>query len=246
MRVLVIFGSESDSEVYNKIIKILKDYKIDFELKIASAHRNPGQINNIMQKDYQVIIAGAGLAAALPGVIASKTIRPVIGVPCEGNYQGLDALLSIVQMPGGIPVMSVGVAQAEIAALNAINMLKEHNAVSIIGNKNEKAVKEAVDIFSRMNVPYKYSSEASETSINIEFVYFDEPIEKKDQLVIYCPLLLRHDDKAEAALNLIKHSNHGLWVGLNKGVNAAIAAVEILNIKNKYEQSLIKYREELK
>lgn len=245
MTVLVIFGSKSDSEVYNKIIKILKQYKIDFELKIVSAHRSPGEIDSIMQKDYSVIIAGAGLAAALPGVIASKTIRPVIGVPCEGAYQGLDALLSIVQMPRGIPVMSVGVNQGEIAALNTINILKEHNAISIIGNKNEKAVKDSVDIFSRMNIPYKYAAQASETSVNIEFVYFDEPIEKKEQLVIYCPLLLRDDDKAEASLNLLKHSNHGLWVGLNNGVNAAIAAVEILNIKNKYEQSLLKYREEL-
>ena len=246
MVVLVIFGSESDSEIYNKIIKILEDNKIDFELKIASAHRNPGRINNIMQKDYKVIIAGAGLAAALPGVIASKTTRPVIGVPCEGSYQGLDALLSIVQMPTGIPVMSVGVAQAETAALNAINILKEHNAVSIVGNKNEKPVKDAVDIFTKMNVPYKYVTQASQTSINLQFVYFDEPVEKKEQLVIYCPLLLRDDDKAEASLNLLKHSNHGLWVGLNNGVNAAIAAVEILNMKNQYEQSLIKYREEFK
>jgi len=243
--VLVIFGSKSDTEVYNKIIKILKHYKIDFELKISSAHRNPKEVENIIQKDYSVIIAGAGLSAALPGVIASKTIRPVIGVPCKGDYQGLDALLSIVQMPKGVPVMSVGVNQSEVAALNAIKMLKEHDAVSLIGNKNEKAVKDAVDIFSRMNIPYKYATEASETSINLEFVYFDEPIERKDQLVIYCPLLLRNDDKAEAALNLLEHSNHGLWVGLNNGVNAAVAAVEILNIKNKYEQSLIQYKEEL-
>jgi 5-(carboxyamino)imidazole ribonucleotide mutase len=245
-KVLVIFGSKSDSEVYNKIIKILKDYKIDFEFKVASAHRNPDEIDRIMQEDYAVIIAGAGLSAALPGVIASKTIRPVVGVPCEGHYQGLDALLSIIQMPRGIPVMSVGVNQSEMAALNAIKMLKEHNAVSIIGNKNEKAVKDAVNVFTSMDIPYKYASEASETSINIEFVYFDEPVEKKEQLVIYCPLLLRDDDKAEAALNLLKHSNHGLWTGLNNGVNAAVAAVEIMNIKNKYEQSLLSYREELK
>jgi 5-(carboxyamino)imidazole ribonucleotide mutase len=244
-KILVIFGSKSDSEVYNKIVKILKDYRIDFDFKIASAHKNPAEVESIIQKNYSLIIAGAGLSAALPGFIASKTIRPIIGVPCEGNYQGLDALLSIVQMPRGIPVMGVGVNQAEIAALNAIKMLKEYDVVSIIGNKNEKAVRDTVDVFSRMNIPYKYATEPSETSVNLEFVYFDEPIEKKDQLVIYCPLLLRHDDKAEAALNLLKHSNHGLWVGLNNGVNAAVAAVEILNIENKYEQSLINYREEL-
>lgn len=245
-KILVIFGSKSDSEIYNKITKILKDYRIDFELKVASAHRNPEEIDNIMQKDYSIIIAGAGLSAALPGVIASKTVRPVIGVPCEGSYRGLDALLSIIQMPRGIPVMSVGVNQGEIAALNAINMLKHYDVVSIIGNKNEKAVKDAVDIFSRMNIPHKYASEPSETSVNIKFVYFDEPIEKKEQLVVYCPLLMRNDNKAEAALNLLEHSNHGLWVGLNNGVNAAIAAVEIANIKNRYEQNLIRYREELK
>lgn len=244
-KLLVIFGSKSDSEVYNNIIRTLKHYKIDFDLEIASAHKNPAKVESIIQKDYSAIIAGAGLSAALPGVIASKTIRPVIGVPCEGNYQGLDALLSIAQMPRGIPVMAVGVNQSEAAALNAINMLKDYDAVSVIGNKNERAVTDAVDILSRMNVPYKYAAEPSETSINLEFVYFDEPVEKKEQLVIYCPLLLRDDDKAEASLNLLKHSNHGLWVGLNNGTNAAVAAVEILNINNKYEQSLSQYREEL-
>ena len=245
-KILVIFGSKSDSETYNKVTKTLKDHKVDFELKVASAHKNPEEVERIIQEDYSVVIAGAGLSAALPGVIASKTIRPVIGVPCEGNYQGLDALLSIAQMPRGIPVMAVGVNQAETAALNAINMLREHDVISIIGNKNETPVKDAVDVFSKMNIQYKYASEASQTSLNIEFVYFDEPVEKKEQLVIYCPLLLREDDKAEAALNLLKHSNHGLWVGLNNGVNAAVAAVEIMNITNKYEQNLLEYRKELR
>jgi 5-(carboxyamino)imidazole ribonucleotide mutase len=245
-KVLVIFGSKSDSEVYNKIAKILKSYKIDFELKVASAHRNPDEVERIVQDDYAVIIAGAGLSAALPGVIASKTIRPIIGVPCGSSYEGLDALLSIVQMPKGIPVMSVGVGQAEIAAISAINALREYDVVSIIGNRNEKAVRNAVDILKRMNVPYKYADEPSETAVNIRFVYFAEPIEKKEQLVIYCPMLLREDNKAEAALNLLKHTNHGLWVGLNNGINAAVAAVEILNIKNKYEQELLRYREELR
>ena len=157
-KILVVFGSKSDSEIYNSITKILKSHKIDFELKIVSAHRNPEEIDNILKNDYSVIIAGAGLAAALPGVIASKVIKPVVGVPCGGNYQGLDALLSIAQMPRGIPVMSVGVAQAEIAAYNAINILKERDAVSIIGNKNEKPLRDAVEILTRMNIHYKYAA----------------------------------------------------------------------------------------
>ena len=78
-----------------------------------------------------------------------------------------------------------------------------------------------------------------------EFTYFDEPVEKKEELVIYCPLLIEDDDKAEAALNFLKHTSHGLWVGLNNGVNAAVAAVEIMNLDNEYEESLLSYRREM-
>jgi len=94
-------------------------------------------------------------------------------------------------------------------------------------------------------VPHKFSTSPNANSINIEFTYFDEPVQKNDNLVIYCPLLLDKDDKAEAALNLLEHSNHGLWVGLNNGANAALAAIEILNISNAYEQKLTNYRKEM-
>lgn len=245
-KVLVIFGSRSDHDVFDSITKILKDYNIDYDLEIASAHRNPDRVEEIIKKGYSVIIAGAGLSAALPGVIASKTLAPVIGIPCEGAYQGLDALLSIAQMPKGIPVLATGVGKADIAADNAINMLKHYESVNLIGNKNEKPVRLAAELLSRMDIPFTYSDKTSKSAINIEFVYFDEPLEKKEELVIYCPMLLKDDDNAEAALNLLKHSNHGLWVGLNNGINAAVAAAEILNKGNKYEQELISYREELK
>lgn len=245
-KVLVIFGSKSDSSIYERIIKVLKDYKIDYDLEIASAHRNPDRVHEIVERNYSVIIAGAGLSAALPGVVASKTIRPVIGVPCDGGYQGLDALLSIAQMPKGIPVMAVGVNEAETAAMNAINCLRDFRGVNIIGNKNEGAVRKAIDMLERMEVPFKFGEEPSEDYVNIEFVYFDEPVQKKEQVIIYCPLLIKEDNKAQAALNLLNHSVHGLWVGLNNGINAANAAVQILNKTNLYEQALISYREELK
>lgn len=246
MKVLVIFGSKSDHEVYDKVCKILKEYNVEYDLEIASAHRNPDRVHEIATRDYSVIIAGAGLSAALPGVVASKTIRPVIGIPCEGGYQGLDALLSIAQMPKGIPVMAVGVSNAEVAAMNAVNMQKQHDAVALIGNKNLPAVSKAADMLDNLNIPFKYAAEPSDTSVNIEFVFFDEPIQKKDQVIIYCPIISPEDNKAEAALNFLKHSDHGVWVGLNNGVNAAIAAAEILNINNKYEQDLLKYRESIR
>jgi len=85
----------------------------------------------------------------------------------------------------------------------------------------------------------------SAEAFNIDFTFFDEPLEEKKQLVIYCPLIEKKDDKAEAALNLLKHTEHGLWVGLNNGTNAAIAAIEILNLDNSLEQQLIGYRKEI-
>ncbi|MCH8329568.1 MAG: AIR carboxylase family protein [Nanoarchaeota archaeon] len=243
--VLVLFGSKSDGDTYKQILKILDKEKVSYELKIASAHKTPGDVDQIIGRNYKVIISGAGLAAALPGVAASRTVRPVIGVPCKGSYQGLDALLSIMQMPPGIPVLSVGVGKADIAAYAAVDILKNTKKVVLLGDKNNNAFKKAEEILRQFGVNHVHSMQIADNAINIAFVYFDEPIEKKEQLVIYCPLLLDNDDKAEASLNLLKHSGHGLWVGLNNGVNAALAAIEILNIDNSYEQKLIDYRREI-
>jgi len=244
--VLVVFGSKSDEKVYNKLISELKKHKLSYKLSICSAHRTPEEIDIVLIAKSAVVIAGAGLSAALPGVIASKTVRPVIGVPVYSNYEGLDALLSIAQMPPGIPVLSVGVDRADIAALNALNMINKHESVTIIGDKENKAVKKAVDVFNEFKVKYKFSPVIDKKTVNIEFVYFDEPVEEKDSLVIYCPLLLENDDRAEAALNLLKHSQHGIWVGLNRGENAALAAIEILNIHGNYTMKLKKHRKGLK
>lgn len=241
--ILVIFGSKSDQATYKKVKKILKKEKINYDFRIASAHKTPEDVNHILQQEYKVIISGAGLAAALPGVIAAKTIRPVIGVPCQGSYQGLDALLSIMQMPPGIPVLSVGINKADIAANSAVKILKKHEKVVLVGDKSNDAFKKTEEILRQFGVNHSHSEQIIDNAVNIQFVYFDEPIEKKEQLVIYCPLLMDNDDKAEASLNLLKHSDHGLWIGLNNGTNAALAAIEILNLDNEYEQKLVNYRE---
>ncbi len=244
--VLVLFASKSDEEVYNQVIKILKKEKISYDFKLASAHKTPEDVDRIISSsDYKVVISGAGLAAALPGVIAAKTIRPVIGVPCKGNYEGLDALLSIMQMPPGIPVLSVGALKADVAAQEAIKILNRPEKVVLVGDKNNKAFKKAEEILRDFKVNHSHSEQAIDNAINIVFTYFDEPIEKKGQLIIYCPLLEENDDKAEAALNLLKHVEHGLWVGLNNGQNAALAAIEILNVDNSFEQKLMDYRKEI-
>ncbi|MBI2657664.1 AIR carboxylase family protein [Candidatus Woesearchaeota archaeon] len=245
MKALIIFGSKTDEKIYNEIAKVLKKLKVDFELRVSSAHKTPEDVDRTLQKDYAVVIAGAGLAAHLPGVVASKAIRPVIGVPCGGNYQGLDALLAIAQMPPGIPVLAVGVNNGKTAAENCTKMMREYESVTIIGDKNNEAVKKATDTLKKFDIVPNFAGKPRSDSINLQFTYFDEPVEKKDELVIYCPLLLQKDDKAESALNFLKHTSHGLWVGLNNGVNAAVAAVEIMNFGNEYEEQLIRYREEM-
>ncbi len=123
-KVSLILGSKSDKEIGDKAYKILQDFGIETEYKIISAHRNPEKLSNYINTcDADIFIAIAGLSAALPGYIASKTLKPVIGVPKEAKLGGLDSLLSIVQMPPGVPVACVGVDNSKNAALLAIRIL---------------------------------------------------------------------------------------------------------------------------
>jgi 5-(carboxyamino)imidazole ribonucleotide mutase len=122
--VAVVAGSTSDEPVYNKALTVLKENNISHELKILSAHRNPDELDTYIKKSEALIfIAVAGLSAALPGVIASKTDRPVIGVPVDAKLGGLDALLSIVQMPPRVPVACVGIDRGDNAAYLAMRIL---------------------------------------------------------------------------------------------------------------------------
>jgi 5-(carboxyamino)imidazole ribonucleotide mutase len=123
--VAIISGSTSDEKIYSKAVEVFKEQNISFDLQILSAHRDPDKLDQyVKQSKAKVFICVAGLSAALPGVVASKTDKPVIGVPVESKLMGLDALLSIVQMPPGVPVACVGIDNAKNAALLAIRILK--------------------------------------------------------------------------------------------------------------------------
>ena len=125
--VSIIMGSTSDLPVMEKAARFFDELEIPFELHALSAHRTPAEVEdfarNAAPRGIRVIIAGAGMAAALPGVIAASSTVPVIGVPVKGMLDGLDALHSIVQMPPGIPVATVGVNGALNAAILAAQML---------------------------------------------------------------------------------------------------------------------------
>ncbi|MCW7080675.1 MAG: 5-(carboxyamino)imidazole ribonucleotide mutase [Candidatus Methanospirare jalkutatii] len=124
--VAVILGSESDMPIAERVVKVLEREGVSYELKVISAHRQPEELDRYLREEAEevsVFIAIAGLSAALPGVIASKTDKVVIGVPVSGKLMGLDALLSMVQMPAGVPVAVVGIDNGENAALLALRIL---------------------------------------------------------------------------------------------------------------------------
>ena len=122
--VLVVAGSKSDEAIVKKVTSILEQEKVGFEVEYASAHREPDRVKQLVQDSgARVIIAIAGLSAALPGFIASITKKPVIGVPVSAKLDGLDSLLSIAQMPKGVPVATVGIDNGQNAAYLAKRIL---------------------------------------------------------------------------------------------------------------------------
>ena len=157
--VSIIMGSTSDLPVMEKACTFLNDMQIPFEVNALSAYRTPDAVESFAKgaktRGIKVIIAGDGMAAALPGVIAASTTLPVIGVPIKGMLDGLDAMLSIIQMPPGIPVATMGVNGAMNAAILAAEMIAladEDIAVKMetykagLGAKIEKANKELAEV----------------------------------------------------------------------------------------------------
>lgn len=129
--VSIIMGSTSDLPVMEKAAKFFDEMEIPFEMNALSAHRTPAEVEifakNAKDRGIKVIIAAAGMAAHLPGVIASMTTLPVIGVPISSSLEGMDALLAIVQMPPGIPVATVGIDGALNAAILSLQMIATNN-----------------------------------------------------------------------------------------------------------------------
>lgn len=124
----IICGSESDTELVKKVEGVLQEFGTSFKSHIASAHRNPEKVRKIVKSsDAKVFIGIAGLSAALPGAIASHTTKPVIGLPRNVKLEGLDSLLSMMQMPPGVPVATVGIDNAKNAALLAVEILATSN-----------------------------------------------------------------------------------------------------------------------
>ena len=152
-KVGIIMGSDSDLPIVSKAVAILKEFGIEYEAHVYSAHRTPEQVaeftSSAKENDFGVIIAFAGMAAHLAGTIAAKTVLPVIGVPCKStNLGGLDALLSTVQMPTGIPVATVAIDGGANAGLLAVQILATSDE-ELYAKLKEKRKNDAQKVLSK-------------------------------------------------------------------------------------------------
>lgn len=241
MKVLVLFGSSSDEYVYNPLIENLGEIS-NVSFAVISAHRNPVELEKrLSQKDYDVIVAGAGIAAHLPGVVASQVNVPVFGVPVEAVYGGMDALLSIQQMPFGVPVLTCPPTQSK----NIVEFLKEaqskekeffkniHLVVPAHVKDYEYTTKELARTYDYANaqgLDITQSSTPVENRFNIYLVTQQSEV-CKDALAINVPLLdkLVRDNpyKVTELFDWVKEG--GLWVGTNNTRNALVFAQKLAN-----------------
>jgi 5-(carboxyamino)imidazole ribonucleotide mutase len=162
--VSIIMGSTSDLPVMEKSAQVLNDFRIPFEINALSAHRTPGEVEKFAReassRGIKVIIAAAGMAAHLPGVIAAMTPLPVIGVPVKASLEGIDSLLSIIQMPPGIPVATVGINAAQNAGILAAQILGAGNDEimnEVVKYKEglKKKIVDANEELKKIKYPYK-------------------------------------------------------------------------------------------
>ena len=224
--ILIVFGSKSDERVYGRIDALLNEKSIPHKTVVCSAHRNPEELDVLLREKWDAIIAGAGLAAHLPGVAAARVMCPVIGVPCSGNYEGLDALLSVMQMPPGVPVLACPVDGADAAALAAEQIMKKPSAINIVEGMHAELAAKAEATLSSMGLHSTKGNDAVKGAVNIRFVKLEEAgrVKEEHDMAVHCPV--RQDSKATDAL-MLRGIKAGVWVGLNRAENAAIAAAEI-------------------
>ncbi|MDD5148743.1 MAG: 5-(carboxyamino)imidazole ribonucleotide mutase, partial [Candidatus ainarchaeum sp.] len=233
-----------------KLMQVLKQRGIKAELRICSAHRTAKMLEKIVSSsNAKIIVAGAGLSAALPGVIASQTAKPVIGIPIENNYSGIDALLSVHQMPPGIVVCGTGINAAEEAAEIAALALKKHDSVRLIKNfkaeKFEKKFLEMQELLLKLGAKFEVSDgtgKIGENEIAVNFVDLNSGDSAlSGRLAINVPLLEK--DSASDIQKLLEKTKKGLWVGLNRFENAAIASAQLLSVHNeKIPKKVLEHR----
>lgn len=249
MKVLLVFGSQNDERIFSKLALNLKEKNIPFTLRILSAHRTLKELKEeLLKEDYDVIVSGAGLSVALPGVIAAQTVKPVIGLPLKNDYSGLDSLLSIHQMPSGIPVIALGIENYNevLSFLASMEKLKSNKVILLKRKKNalhERVLLKAIEMLRDLKEDYKLidltkkQKYNEQNSVVIELIEFTSKTaltelnkalkqsKINNNIVLFVPIASK--TSAVNAIKLLKLSKKGLWVGLNNSKNAVLAAISL-------------------
>ncbi len=240
MKILVVFGSQSDQKTYRPLVEALSvQHNVIFQ--VASAHRDPVKLNALleMHSDAHAIVAGAGIAAHLPGVVASKVKCPVFGIPVESMFGGLDALLSIVQMPAGVPVLTCAPGRALdiVEFINSMSprfpAMKGEGPLAVDVYVSEHLMnyeylllelEKAQEFADNWNVEMRVVHELDESSNNIILVGDEDDI-RPHLPALHVPLFDQHHKNAPERvlelMNLVKRG--GMWLGVNNVRNAILS-----------------------
>ncbi len=237
-KVFVVFGSVSDSLVYGEIVRELKLHKVPVKLRVLSAHRTPKELEKALKASKaQVFVTGAGLSNALSGVVASQSLKPVIGVPLQSAFGGIDSFLSTVQIPPGISVLCVGLGEAKSAAFHATNAVKGFENLVLVerrGAESKAAYEKACLKLQELGVKFFSSSEpnyANPKQLFLDFVPLEEfsSLGNANSSVIIVPL--KKESNAHDAVFFAENAKHHLFVGVNRVENAVLGAIQLLGGK---------------
>jgi len=258
MKILMLFGSTSDEFIYGPLHGQLS-LNHQVELKIISAHRQASKLEETLNTlEYDCILAGAGLAAHLPGVCASKTLKPVLGLPVSNQLDGLDALLSIQQMPAGIPVFTVGVNKGSefVSFIQKVSMAKNsgYNRLNVVGGAHllaqENVQKELTKIKElSIHTPdlLHFSSSVDTSAFNIFLVEgLNEDLQWSENLELNTPVVFVPIFSVEAAKDALSAYKllsltglGGVWVGINNLRNAFLGLVQWINVEGRFDELLL-------
>lgn len=265
MKLVVIFGSKSDAYLYEPLKSRLLSDGHDVDFLLMSCHRSPEALDKELRKlQVDAVIAGAGLAAHLPGITAAKVPFPVFAVPCTPALGGLDALLAMIQMPFGVPVLTAAPDKSSeitnfIAEWSNSNVRYFEEPFHLVVEKNKADVpyiqymiKRAATITDKVETAFPVVHAPTDNSVNICLVELDienpvapkpfpEPKDGSHDLRIYVPVLNPDAYKnplAATALLAKMQAHGGLWVGLNMVTNGVLAALQLANFDGQYNPLL--------
>lgn len=257
MKVLVVFGSKSDANIYEPLKSRLINEGHDVDFRMLSVHRSPDLLyKELLSSDAQVVIAGAGLAAHLPGVLASKLLIPVFGIPCAAAIGGVDSFFAIAQMPFGIPVLCTAPDQY-LAAVDALGRWSRldlkftFDKFNLVFERHKRGLphfqimmERADRIVDKTRIPLNITDRPVENAVNICLVDISEtdpeaplaygPAPKNsDELRIFVPVLseqaYRDPYSGISVIRRISSVQGGIWVGINNVGNAMLAAIQLAN-----------------